>query len=60
MGASSTAQESLIFGRNVWQRPYLESLQFVAALREILQPYPSLEPALAGSDGYGETALASD
>jgi len=50
----------LIFGRNVWQRPYLESLQFVAALREILQQYPSLEPALAGSDGYGETALASD
>lgn len=50
----------LIFGRNVWQRPYLESLRFVAALREILQQYPSLEPALAGSDGYGERALASD
>jgi len=31
----------LIFGRNVWQRPYAESLGFVAQLRQILEKYPS-------------------
>jgi fructose-bisphosphate aldolase, class I len=31
----------LIFGRNVWQRAHDESLRFVAALREILEKYPS-------------------
>jgi fructose-bisphosphate aldolase, class I len=31
----------LIFGRNVWQRPHDESLQFAAALRDILAKYPS-------------------
>ena len=30
----------LIFGRNVWQRPYEESLHFVDALRKILADYP--------------------
>jgi class I fructose-bisphosphate aldolase len=31
----------LIFGRNVWQRPYDESLRFVDELREVLAKYPS-------------------
>jgi fructose-bisphosphate aldolase, class I len=31
----------LIFGRNVWQREYDESLRFVARLRELLEKYPS-------------------
>ena len=31
----------LIFGRNVWQRPYEESLRFVDELREVLAKYPS-------------------
>ncbi len=31
----------LIFGRNVWQRPYDESLRFVDRLREVLAKYPS-------------------
>lgn len=30
----------LIFGRNVWQREYRESLAFVARLQEILAKYP--------------------
>jgi fructose-bisphosphate aldolase, class I len=30
----------LIFGRNVWQRSYDESLQFIERLREILAKYP--------------------
>jgi class I fructose-bisphosphate aldolase len=30
----------LIFGRNVWQREYDESLRFVARLREVLAKYP--------------------
>jgi fructose-bisphosphate aldolase, class I len=34
----------LIFGRNVWQRPYDESLRFVDALRGILADFPS-EPS---------------
>jgi fructose-bisphosphate aldolase, class I len=31
----------LIFGRNVWQREYDESLRFVDRLREILDKYPT-------------------
>ena len=31
----------LIFGRNIWQREYDESLRFVARLRELLEKYPS-------------------
>lgn len=31
----------LIFGRNVWQRGYDESLRFVDSLRKILANYPS-------------------
>ncbi len=31
----------LIFGRNVWQRSYDESMRFVSALKEILAKYPS-------------------
>jgi class I fructose-bisphosphate aldolase len=31
----------LIFGRNVWQREYTESLRFVTQLRDILAKYPS-------------------
>jgi class I fructose-bisphosphate aldolase len=31
----------LIFGRNVWQREHDESLRFAAALRDILEQYPS-------------------
>jgi fructose-bisphosphate aldolase, class I len=31
----------LIFGRNVWQREYSESLRFVTQLRDILAKYPS-------------------
>ncbi|HEU4420970.1 MAG TPA: hypothetical protein VFR67_00335 [Pilimelia sp.] len=31
----------LIFGRNVWQRPYDESLRFVDRLRQILAKHPS-------------------
>ncbi|GAA3592598.1 fructose-bisphosphate aldolase [Kribbella ginsengisoli] len=31
----------LIFGRNVWQRPYDESLRFVDSLKEILAAHPS-------------------
>ena len=31
----------LIFGRNVWQRPYEESLRFVDRLREVLAKYPT-------------------
>lgn len=31
----------LIFGRNVWQRGYDESLGFVDALKEILAQHPS-------------------
>jgi class I fructose-bisphosphate aldolase len=31
----------LIFGRNVWQRPYEESLRFIDQLKEILAKYPS-------------------
>jgi len=31
----------LIFGRNVWQRDYDESLRFVAELRAILDKYPT-------------------
>jgi class I fructose-bisphosphate aldolase len=31
----------LIFGRNVWQRPYDESLRFVDRLREVLAKYPT-------------------
>jgi len=31
----------LIFGRNVWQREYDESLRFVARLRKLLGDYPS-------------------
>ncbi len=31
----------VIFGRNVWQRQYDESLRFVSRLRELLSKYPS-------------------
>jgi fructose-bisphosphate aldolase, class I len=31
----------LIFGRNVWQREYDESLRFVDLLKEILAKYPT-------------------
>lgn len=31
----------LIFGRNVWQRPYDESLRFVDGLRKVLSDYPA-------------------
>jgi fructose-bisphosphate aldolase, class I len=31
----------LIFGRNVWQRDYDESLRFAARLRKLLEGYPS-------------------
>jgi class I fructose-bisphosphate aldolase len=31
----------LIFGRNIWQRDHDESLRFAAALRAILEQYPS-------------------
>jgi class I fructose-bisphosphate aldolase len=31
----------LIFGRNVWQRPYDESLRLVDQLREVLAKYPT-------------------
>lgn len=31
----------LIFGRNVWQRGYDESLRFIDELKEILAKYPS-------------------
>jgi class I fructose-bisphosphate aldolase len=31
----------LIFGRNVWQREYRESLRFVTQLRDILAKYPA-------------------
>ena len=31
----------LIFGRNVWQRDYDESLKFAARLRKLLEGYPS-------------------
>jgi class I fructose-bisphosphate aldolase len=31
----------LIWGRNVWQRKYDESLEFVARIQEILAKYPS-------------------
>jgi class I fructose-bisphosphate aldolase len=30
----------LIFGRNVWQRPYAESLRFVDELKQLLAKYP--------------------
>jgi fructose-bisphosphate aldolase, class I len=30
----------LIFGRNVWQREYEESLRFIGRLRELLEKYP--------------------
>jgi class I fructose-bisphosphate aldolase len=36
----------LIFGRNVWQREYDESLRFVDRLKEILAKYPT--PTVAG------------
>jgi fructose-bisphosphate aldolase, class I len=39
--AMEAGATGLIFGRNIWQRGYDESLQFVAALREILAKYPS-------------------
>jgi len=31
----------LIFGRNVWQRPYDESLRFIDSLKDVLAEYPS-------------------
>jgi DhnA family fructose-bisphosphate aldolase class Ia len=31
----------VIFGRNVWQRRYEESLRFIERLRELLSKYPS-------------------
>ncbi|GAB3430720.1 class I fructose-bisphosphate aldolase [Flindersiella endophytica] len=31
----------LIFGRNVWQRPYDESLRFIDELKSVLAKYPS-------------------
>ncbi|WP_406054644.1 hypothetical protein [Kribbella sp. NBC_00889] len=31
----------LIFGRNVWQRGYDDSLRFVESLREVLAAHPS-------------------
>jgi class I fructose-bisphosphate aldolase len=31
----------LIFGRNVWQREYGESLRFIAQLRDILAKHPA-------------------
>ena len=31
----------LLFGRNVWQSPHIESLHFEAALRKILDEHPS-------------------
>jgi class I fructose-bisphosphate aldolase len=37
----SAGATGLIFGRNVWQRDYEESLRFVAALREVLGKYPT-------------------
>ena len=38
MAAGATG---LIFGRNVWQRDYEESLRFVERLREVLAKYPT-------------------
>ncbi|GAA0815691.1 class I fructose-bisphosphate aldolase [Spirilliplanes yamanashiensis] len=32
----------LIFGRNVWQRPWPESLRFVTRLRDVLAKYPTV------------------
>jgi class I fructose-bisphosphate aldolase len=37
----SAGATGLIFGRNVWQRDYDESLRFVAALREVLAKHPT-------------------
>ena len=39
MAAGATG---LIFGRNVWQREYEESLRFVDRLREVLAKYPTV------------------
>ena len=40
--AMDAGATGFIFGRNVWQREYSESLRFVAKLREILGTHPSL------------------
>jgi fructose-bisphosphate aldolase, class I len=37
----SAGATGLIFGRNVWQRDYDESLRFIDRLREILAKYPT-------------------
>jgi len=38
----SAGATGLIFGRNVWQRDYDDSLRFVGALRDVLAKYPTL------------------
>jgi class I fructose-bisphosphate aldolase len=30
----------LIFGRNIWQRPYDEAMRIIAQIRDILLQYP--------------------
>jgi class I fructose-bisphosphate aldolase len=37
----SAGATGLIFGRNVWQRDYDESLRFIGRLREVLAKYPT-------------------
>ncbi|MFG1605225.1 class I fructose-bisphosphate aldolase [Actinoplanes sp. NPDC049265] len=37
----SAGATGLIFGRNVWQRDYDDSLRFVAELRDVLAKYPT-------------------
>ena len=50
----------LIFGRNVWQRPYLESLRFITALRDVLEQYPSPEPGYDLLHLHEDRSLALD
>jgi fructose-bisphosphate aldolase, class I len=51
----------LIWGRNVWQRTYDESLQFVARVQEILAEYPSdSQRDRSGARGTAMTEDAAD
>lgn len=49
----------LIFGRNVWQRGYDESLRFIDALRDILREFPS-EPHVVEPEAAPTSATSFD
>ena len=58
--AMESGATGLIFGRNVWQRPYAEAMRISQTLLEMMSEYPaqpSLNVAFNASDDAGRTRI---